>query len=76
MASHAGDAATLQESLQRILMHLTGSARPTTGLAGAVGGPAPVTGLLDDAEKWLTMASNSLHDAREIASQIEFLVSK
>lgn len=75
MASHAGDCATIEERLSRILSHLTGN----SGLSGAEagkGGPAPVTGLLDDAEKWLTVASGHLHNAREIAERIESLVSK
>lgn len=75
MASHAGDCATIEDCLHRILTHLTGNAGATGEAAGKTG-PAPVTGLLDDAENWLAKASGHLHNARELAERIETLVTK
>jgi hypothetical protein len=78
LASHAGEISTVEDCLRRILTHLTGGGTPTSGESGAkaVGGTVQVTGLLDDAERWLTRASENAFNAKEMASMIEGLVSK
>lgn len=79
LAGHAGEISNLEDSLRRILTHLTGSGTPTTGEAAnakPVGGAVQVSGLLDDAERWLQRASENVFNAKEMANMIEGLVSK